>query len=165
MSLYLVAPLLALLAIFQTTLVPVLLPGRVRPDLMLMVVVGWGVVHGNGQAVLWGLGGGMLLDLFAGTPFGLHALTLGAIGLLADTLQTNFFRSNLFIPFATIFVATLIYHIGQAAALQTLGHPIHWSDYIQNVVLLTAVLNTVLMPLVYAVLRRLEHVVRPRLTW
>jgi rod shape-determining protein MreD len=165
MSPYLVLPLLIIIALVQTTLLPIFLPGPVRPDLMLMVVVGWGVVHGNGQAMLWGLGGGLLLDLFSGAPFGLHTFGLGAIGWLADTLQTNFFRSNILIPLATIFVATLLYHIGQAAVMQLLGYTINWAVYVFNVVLPTAILNTALMPLVYFVLRRLDRVVRPRLSW
>lgn len=165
MSPYLVVPLLILVAVIQTTLLPMLMPGPVRPDLMLMLVVGWGVVHGNGQATLWGFGGGILLDLLSGTPFGLHALTLGAIGFLADALQTTFFRSNIFIPLATIFVATLLVYIGSAAAMQTLGYTIPWAIYIFNIVLPTAILNTALMPLVYWALRRLDRVVRPRLTW
>jgi rod shape-determining protein MreD len=165
MSPYLVVPLLALVAIIQTTLLPIFLPGPVRPDLMLMLVVGWGVIHGEGQATLWGFGGGILLDLSSGTPFGLQALTLGAIGFFADTLQTNFFRSNILIPLATIFIATLIYHIAQAAAMQTMGYPVNWGVYIFNVVLPTAILNTALMPFVYWILRRLDRVVRPRLTW
>lgn len=165
MSPYLVIPLLAIVALVQTTILPMLIPGPVRPDLMLMLVVGWGVVHGSGQATLWGFGGGLMLDLVSGTPFGLHALSLGAIGFLADALQTNFFRSNVFIPIATIFIATLMVYIGQAAALQALGTTVPWPVYIFNIVLPTAILNTVLMPLMYWILRRLDRVVRPRLTW
>ncbi|MCC7161374.1 MAG: rod shape-determining protein MreD [Anaerolineae bacterium] len=165
MSPYFVLPLLIIIALIQTTLLPILLPGPVRPDLMLMVVVGWGVVHGSGEAALWGLAGGLLLDLFSGAPFGLHTFALGGIGWLADTLQTNFFRSNLLIPLATIFIATLLYHIGQAAVMQLLGYAINWAFYSFNVVLPTAILNTALMPIVYFILRRLDRVVRPRLTW
>lgn len=165
MSPYLVFPLLILITILQTTLIPMALPGGTRIDLMLMVVVGWGVVHGNGQATLWGLTGGLLLDLFSATPFGLHAVSLGSIGWLADTLQTNFFRANLLVPLATIFIASLLFHIGQAAALQLFGYPINWASYSLNVVMPTAILNTALMPFVYWLLRRLDRVVRPRLTW
>lgn len=165
MSPYLVVPLLFLIAIIQLTIVPSLFPGPVRPDMMLMVVVGWGVVRGNGEAALWGLGGGLILDLFSGAPFGLNAISLGAIGWLADTLQTNFFRSNLLIPLATIFIATLLYHTGQAAVLQALGFTINWAFFTFNVVLPTAILNTALMPIVYWILRRLDRAVRPRLSW
>ena len=165
MSPYLVIPLLAFVAVLQTTLVPLLFPGPVRPDLMLMLVVGWGVVHGEGQAALWGLGGGIFLDLVSGMPFGLHALALGGIGLLVDSLQTNFFRSNIFIPLGIVFISTLMYHLAQAAVMQTLGHPINWINYALSVVVPTALLNTALMPFVYWTLRRLDRVVRPRLTW
>ncbi len=165
MSPYLVVPLLVLIAVLQTTFVPLIFPGPVRPDLMLMLVVGWGVVNEKGQAGLMGLGGGLLLDLVSGTPFGLYAVSLGAIGFVADTLQSNFFRSNILIPLAAIFVATIMVHIAQAAALQALGYTINWAYLVLNVVLPTAILNTVLMPFVYWVLRRLDRVVRPRLTW
>lgn len=165
MSPYLVVPLLILVTIAQITFLPLLWPGAVRPDLMLMLVVGWGVVHGSGQAALWGLGGGLVLDLVSGMPFGLHAISLGIVGWVADALQTNFFRSNILIPFATIFVATILYHIGQAAAMQTLGATVNWAFYLVNIVLPVAIFNTALMPFVYWILRRLDRVVRPRLTW
>lgn len=165
MSPYIVAPLLAVIAILQTSLAPLLPTGQVRPELMLLVVVGWGIVHGGGEAVLWGLGGGIMLDLLSGTPFGLHALTLGAIGLIADLMETNFFRANIFLPPAAAFIATFLYLIPQAAILQTLGYPINWVPYILNVVFPTAVLDAVLMPFVYVILRRADHVVRPRLGW
>lgn len=165
MSPYLVALFLALVTILQTSIVPVILPGQVRPDLILMTVVGWGIVHGSGQAVLWGLGGGIMLDLMSGSPFGLQAATLGAIGLLSDVLQTNFFRSNIFVPLVSIFIATLLYHISQAALMQTLGYPVNWGNYMLGVVLPTTLLNTGLMPFVFYLLRRVDHVVRPRLTW
>lgn len=165
MSPYLVVPLLLFIAITQTTLLPLFLPGSVRPDLMLMMVVGWGVIHGEGQAAMWGLGGGLMLDLFSGAPFGLHTFSLGAIGWIADTLQTNFFRSNILIPLAIIFVAAILYHIGQAAVIQLFGRTINWALYSFNVVMPTAILDTALMPFVYLILRRLDRVVHPRLTW
>jgi cell shape-determining protein MreD len=69
------------------------------------------------------------------------------------------------IPLATIFLATLLYQIGQAAVMQVLGFTINWAFYSFNVVMPTAILNTALMPLVYWILRRLDRAVRPRLTW
>jgi rod shape-determining protein MreD len=164
MSPYLIAPLLALAALLQTTVIP-LLPGGARPDLMLLIVVAWGIVRGKGEATLWGLGGGLFLDLLSGLPFGLQTIGLGAIGLLADLMETNFFRSNLLLPLAAIFVASLLFHIVEAAAMQTLGYSINWSPYVFGVIIPTAILNTLLMPIVYAILRRADHITRPRLTW
>lgn len=149
----------------QATLVPLLPFGSTRPDLLLVVVVAWGIVRGGGQAALWGLGGGLFLDLLSGVPFGLQTLSLSAIGLLADLMETNFFRSNVLLPLAAIFVASFLYHIGEAAALQTFGYPIDWQPWVLGVVFPTAIFNTLLMPLIYALLRRADRSSRPRLTW
>src|SRR5512140_1465644 len=102
MSPYLLLPLFAIVAILQTTLVPLLPFGEARPDLFLVIVVAWGIVRGGGEATLWGLSGGLVLDLFSGVPFGMQTLGLGALGLLGDLMETNFFRSNVLIPLAAI---------------------------------------------------------------
>ena len=93
MSPYLVLPLLILITLIQTTLLPIFLPGPVRPDLMLMVVVGWGVVHGDGQASLWGLVGGLLLDLFSGAPFGRKCRVTRAL-IIKALFTRDWFISN-----------------------------------------------------------------------
>jgi rod shape-determining protein MreD len=165
MSPYLLVPIFALIAVLQATLVPMLPTGEAKPDLMLLVVVAWGIVQGGDEAVIWGLAGGLFLDLLSGVPFGVQTLALGAIGLLADLLETNFFRSNILLPLAAIFVATLLYHMLIGATLQTLGYPISWEPFLLGVVLPTAGLNTVLMPIVYGILRRVEHEAHPRLSW
>ncbi len=165
MNPYLLIPLLAVLALAQTTLTPMLPADWARPDLLLILVVAWGIVRGSGEATLWGLGGGLLLDLLSGVPFGLQTLGLAAVGLLADLMETNFFRSNILIPLAAIFVATLLFHIIEAAAMQTTGYPIDWQPFLFRIVIPTAGVNTLLMPIVYLLLRRLDRVEHPRLTW
>jgi rod shape-determining protein MreD len=162
---YLLVPLFALIAVVQATLVPLLPTGAAKPDIMLLIVVAWGIVRGGGEAALWGLAGGLFLDLLSGVPFGVQTLGLGAIGLLADLMETNFFRSNVLLPLAAIFVATLLYHILQAAILQTFGYPINWDPFLLSVILPSAIFNTLLMPIVYGIVRRADRLANPRLTW
>ena len=158
-------PLLALTAIVQATLVPLLPTGDARPDLILLIVVARGIVRGGGEATVWGLGGGLLLDLLSGAPFGVQTLGLVAVGLLADLMETNFFRSNILLPLAAIFIATFLFHIVEAAAMQTAGYPMDWPTFLTRVVFPTALFNTALMPFVYAILRRIDRSAHPRLTW
>ncbi|MGB8643806.1 MAG: rod shape-determining protein MreD [Anaerolineae bacterium] len=165
MSPYLLLPLFALVAVIQTTLVPLLPTGDAKPDLFLVIVVAWGIVRGGGEATLWGLGGGLVLDVLSGVPFGLQTLGLGALGLLADLMETTFFRANILIPLAAILVATFIYHVLEAAAMQTLGYPIVWESFLTRVVLPTAIFNTLLMPFIFSALRRIHQRGHPRLTW
>ncbi len=153
------------MAIIQTTLLPLLPFGEAKPDLFLVIVVAWGIVRGGGEATLWGLGGGLVLDLFSGVPFGMQTLGLGALGLLGDLMETNFFRSNVLIPLAAIVIATFLYHVLEAAGMQSLGYQVLWEPFLSSVVLPTAIFNTVLMPFVYAGLRRIHQREHPRLTW
>ncbi len=165
MSPYLLAPLLTLTAIVQATLVPLLPTGDAKPDLILLIVVAWGIVRGGGEATLWGLGGGLVLDLLSSAPFGVQTLGLVAVGLLADLMETNFFRSNILLPLAAIFIATFLFHIVEAAGMQTAGYPIAWQSFLTGVVFPTALFNTALMPIFYGLLRRLDRSTHPRLTW
>jgi rod shape-determining protein MreD len=165
MSPYLLVPIFAIVSVIQATLVPLLPTGVAKPDLMLLIVVSWGIVQGGGESGVWGLTGGLFLDLMSGAPFGVQTIALGAIGFLADLMETNFFRSNVLLPLAAIFVASLLYHILMGAMFQTLGYPISWEPFLINVVFPTAGINTVLMPAAYALLRRMERLANPRLTW
>lgn len=165
MSPYLLVPILALIALLQATLVPLLPTGEAKPDLMLVIVVGWGIVQGGGESLVWGLAGGLFLDLMSGMPFGVQTIALGAIGMLADAMETNFFRSNMLLPLVAIFIASLLYHIVIGATLQTFGYPISWETFLFSIVLPSAGMNTILMPITYNLLRRLEHIANPRLTW
>ncbi len=165
MTPYLLIPVFAILAAMQVTLVPMLPTGDARPDLLLVLVVAWGIVRGGGEATLWGLGAGLFLDLISGVPFGVQTLGLAAVGLLADLMETNFFRSNILIPLAAIFVATFLFHILEAAFLQTVGYPINWELLFFRVIIPAAMVNTALMPVVYGIVRRIYHSAHPRLTW
>jgi rod shape-determining protein MreD len=165
MSPYLLVPGLAFAAIVQATLVPLLPTGEARPDLLLLFVVAWGIVRGGGEATVWGLAGGIFLDLLSGVPFGVQTLGLTAVGLLADAMETNFFRSNLLLPLAAIFVATFLFHIVEGAAMQTVGYPISWQPFLLRAVFPTAIFNTILMPVVYGLLRWIDRTAHPRLTW
>ena len=53
-----------------------------RPDLVLLLAASWSILRGTHEGSLAGVGGGLLLDLFSATPFGLNAALLGLMGLV-----------------------------------------------------------------------------------
>src|ERR1700704_1073561 len=74
---YLLGGLLLLpAAVLQVTLAPRLEVFGAFPNLVLLVVVGWTLVRGAGAGIRWGIAGGLLLDLLAPGPLGVHALAL-----------------------------------------------------------------------------------------
>ncbi len=160
-----VVPALALAAILQATFVPLLAIGGFKVDLPLLIVVAWGLLGAPGQAAVWGLLAGLFLDLLSGLPFGTQTLALTSIGLLLGLTQTTIFRTNLILPPAAAFAATFAYNIVILAILNTLGWAIQWDDYALRVILPTAILNMLALPLVYFPLQRLYHRWYPRVEW
>jgi len=90
--------------------------GRVRilgakPDLMLTLVVFFGVFLGGRRGLEAGLAAGLLLDIFALDYFWLNTFTFGITGLLAGVLGLKVIRESrmtqtLLVFFFTIFFMT-----------------------------------------------------------
>ncbi len=165
MSLWFLIPLLGLIAVAQTTLVPLIAIGGLKMDLPLMVVVAWGLTSLPGEAVIWGFIAGAFLDLLSGMPFGTQTFALTIIGLLLGLVQTTIFRSNVILPPVAMALSTLAYNVLVLAVLSTLGWQIAWANYLVRVTLPTALLNTITLPIAYFPLRRLYRRLRPQVEW
>lgn len=149
MSIY--ASILILVAgvVLQSSLAPHLAVIGVKPNVVLPMVVAWSVVRGASEGVVWGFIGGLLLDLLSGAPVGISALTLTLVGFATNLGETAVFKSSLVLPLATVFAATLFNDGIQILLLQALGWDLTWVEAMARVALPTAILNAVLMPLVY----------------
>jgi rod shape-determining protein MreD len=163
MTLWLLIPFLLLVAIVQVTLIPLVSIAGYKIDLALMIVVAQALVGSPGTAAQWGFIVGLFLDLASGLPFGMHALTLTVIGLLMDLGQAAFFRGNVLAPPIAMISATLVYNILILAILALLSWSISWGDYLFRIILPSAILNTLAMPLAYFPLQWLQRQIRPRL--
>jgi len=163
MTLWLLIPFLLLVAVVQITLLPRIPVLGYRPDLALIVVVAQGLVGTPGSAAQWGFIVGLFLDLGSGLPFGIQALVLTAIGLLMDLGQAIFFRGNVIAPPLAMISATLVYDILILAILTLFSWSIDWGDYLLLVILPAAILNTLVLPLVYFPLQWLRRGTRPQL--
>jgi rod shape-determining protein MreD len=165
MSYWYIVPVLGTSAFLQSTLVPLLAIGGWKIDLPLLVVVSWGLLAVPGEAGLWGFIAGIFLDLFSGLPFGTQTLALTSIGLLMGLTQTTIFTTNVILPPAAIFIATVAYDVLILAIISTVGTPVQWNDYMIYRILPTAILNTFVLPLVYFPLLRLQRRVYPQIEW
>lgn len=157
MTLWLVIPLLILVAIVQIAWLPLIPIFGFKIDLALIVVVTWGLLGPLGQAAQWGFIVGILLDLASGLPFGIHTFTLTVIGLLVGLGQRTFFRGNLIAPPATMLAAALLDHVLILAFLALFNRSIPWGDYLLRITLPSAMLNTLAAALVYLPLEILQR--------
>jgi rod shape-determining protein MreD len=130
-------------------------------------------LRGSGEGTLWALIAGVAMDLVSGAPFGMSTLPLLVIGFGVGLSQRGVFRSDfgmrdLVFPILAIPAATLIYQSAMLAWLKAFGWPATWGEGLSRVVLPSIIVNTLLMPIAYWLLRLLSHrdeLRAGRMTW
>ncbi|MEA2684400.1 MAG: hypothetical protein QOK05_2728 [Chloroflexota bacterium] len=114
-------PVLVVLAIVQTSLVPALQVGPATPQLVLVWVLCWAVIRGRGEALAWAIGGGLILDLLSQMPPGAHLLALSAVTFLADLGHRVMQGSTALFAAAAVFAGSLLYGLLLLATLALTG--------------------------------------------
>jgi rod shape-determining protein MreD len=154
-SIYLVIPLLLVVAVVQTSIMPYLTIWGVFPDLPLLVVVGWSLLRGSREGVIWGFVAGIAVDLFSGAPFGAATIALIAAGFLAGLGEATVFRTHILLPLVAMFLATIVYDLVFLLIVQISGQTVAWVDSLSRIILLSAVLNALLTPMIFWIMRLL----------
>jgi rod shape-determining protein MreD len=138
-------PFLALLAVLQSSILSYwrLLDGR--PDLVLIAVVAWGLTGRARETMVWGLIGGLFLDLFSGLPVGTSSLVLVLIAYLASFLEGRFWEANLLLPLVVMLIASLVYHFFGFGAIVLSGRGIDFVMALSRIILPSTFLNLLLV--------------------
>jgi len=144
-------------ATLQTSALPLLSIGGLVPDLMLLVVVSWSILRGSRAALSLALGGGLLLDLLSGGPFGAATVALVASSLVTGLEQLNLFRDSLWLPLLAGILATLLYNGSYLMMLTLFGRTVAVGPTVQQVILPLTALNVAVMYPVYWGMRWLHR--------
>jgi len=156
-TVYLVVPLLFVVALLQSTLVPHLSIWGVFADLPLLVVVSWSLLRGSREGAIWGFIAGLAVDLFSGAPFGAATLSLIVAGLLGGLGQATVYRTHIALPVIMIFLTTIVYDLLFLLIVQISAQPVDWLGSLFRIVLPSAMLNAVLTPPVFLTMRWLYN--------
>lgn len=138
-------PLLIILAILQTTVLADIHFFDGRPDIILLVVIGWALAGGDRQAMVWGLVGGFLLDAFSGLPPGSTAISLIIIAFLVSLYAGRVWETNLLMPLGITLAASLLFHMLTLVWLFALGRSIDLQSAFTRVILPSTILNLFLI--------------------
>lgn len=118
------------------------------PDLVLVLVVSWSLLHGPGVGAAVGLGAGWLLDVVPpGSPgLGLQALTYAAAGALAGRFRVQGPVSAPLVAAVSLAASALVEGVGVLRAL-AVSAPV---DLVGSLLgcLLTATVAVVVVPVV-----------------
>ena len=161
-SIYLLLLGLILVVLVQATLLNRVRILGVQPDLLLVIVVCWSLLHGFQDGLLWAFAGGLGIDLVAGLPLGASPLALMPVALFSSLGRSSVYASNTWLPVLLVAAATPLHGWVLLLIRQLLGASIDWLAATQHVVLPAIVPNALLALIVARLLRKLT--VRPVVT-
>jgi rod shape-determining protein MreD len=146
-------------AILQVTLAPRLDLLGVFPNLVLLAVVGWTLVRGAAAGIRWAIVGGLLLDLVAPGPLGVHALALVVAAYLCGFQQRSFAPDPVLLPGAAGALATVAYNLVLVGLSELGAHPVALLPVLKVWVVPSALYDAALMPFAFLLLLRLDRAV------
>jgi len=148
--------------IFQTTISPYLEISGVHPDLVLVLVIGWVILRGWQEGVMWALLGGLSLDLMSAAPFGLFTLCLTLVAFITSLVHGLTFGSSIVLPLSLTFPLSLLFNGVALLLLAFGGRPVIWGEALATVLMPAAIFNTVSMLLVFPLLYLLNRWLNPQ---
>jgi len=159
-SVFLAVPLMVILTVFQTAVLPHFPVLGVVFSLPFLVALAWGLLRGVNEGVIWAFIAGFFLDLFTIAPIGGLALTY-MIAVFAAVLISELLPKNrLVIPMILAAIATIIQQLLYAIYLGLFGYNI--VQTIGPSLLPTVLLQTILILPVFWLLYLLQRAVWPK---
>lgn len=149
----LIALMFLLSLILPGTLFHFLSWSGIKPDLLMLLTIYIAMHHRMSASVYWGLGAGLLEDMYLGRYIGMYAFTLAVVAFLSNWLSERWYRENYLL---TIFLVFCVSAAGQfIVAFLGLGSGLQWSlGDIVRLVFGVALYNALLVPITYPWIHR-----------
>ena len=156
-------PLMAALAILQSSVLGMLRLLDGSADLVLIAVVSWSLTGRMHESMILAMVGGLLLDLLSGAPFGLTAVGLVLVAYFVSFLEGRFWEANFLIPLGVMTASAVIFHANMALAAALSGRPVDLDLAISRVFLPSAVFDVLLsLPAAQLAIRVRDSLFAPR---
>jgi rod shape-determining protein MreD len=152
---------LALCSVLQTVVLPPPLGQAVRPDLALVLVIGWATLRGWEEGLLAGLIGGFFVDLTSAAPLGIHIVRLGLVGLGAGLVMSQLARTSPLIPISVAGIASIGGFLLTVVGLQASGRLVPFERTLVLDAIPTAAVTAIGMAVLFPLLRACERRLYP----
>lgn len=127
----------------------------VTPDLILVVVISLALLQGPTVGATSGFAGGLLRDLLLEAPKGVTGLAFLVVGYLVGSTRPYVQSTSVLLPVAGVFLGSFAGSVLYIVISILLGVTPDPAGRILRVVLLTSIYNTLLVPFVYPLVRKL----------
>lgn len=135
-------------ALLQATFFPAAAWLNIIPDFALVLLLVWSASRGVEEGLLWAFGLGLWIDFLTLDPLGTHVLPLLTVAIIGGLARGRLFRSGLVLPAVAVIGATFTYRLVEMIVKVFSGRTVEMTGEIR-LALLAALLNVLLVPLVY----------------
>lgn len=139
---------LMFVTLLQATFFPATMLLNIVPDFALVLLLVWSASRGLEEGLLWAFGLGLWLDFLTLDPLGTHVLPLLVVAVIGGLTRGRLFRSGLVLPAVAVIGATVAYRLIEMLVKVFTGRVVELTGEIR-LALLAALLNVLLVPLVY----------------
>ena len=159
-SIYLAVPLIILLGVVETAVLPHFPILGVSPQLAFLVALTWGLLYGLEEGATWAFFAGIFTDLFSISPMGISSLAfiggITAVIFIKQALPT----SRVILPLVLAGIATVISFIIEIVLLRLFGTITNFQSV--SVLPTTILINILAILPIYWLLYMIDRTVRPR---
>lgn len=149
--------------IIQSSILPALSIGQIKPNLMLIVVAAYSFMLGDRAGIFVGCLGGIVQDIFYGQVLGLSGIIYALIGYFCGKFKNLLYVEDLSFPLLMIAISDFAYGFLNYIFLFLVRNRLYLRTFIRIIILpemlYTVLLGIVIYPLLSFVYRR---VLRPK---
>lgn len=155
-----VALIIAISFLLQSTVFKALSIGSISPNMMIIVTSSFGFMRGKKEGLWVGFFCGLLEDIFYGRLLGMHAMIYMYIGYVNGYFNHIFYGEDIKLPLSLISASELVYGLGTYVIMFVMRSRFDFSYYLVRIILpelvYTIILTLVFYRLIYSINRRLE---------
>ncbi|MGE0058006.1 MAG: hypothetical protein AB7P33_01565 [Dehalococcoidia bacterium] len=152
MSYYVGIPLLFLTAAAEASVLPMFQVGGLQPNPVLVLLIGWLMVRGAGEAFLFIPIGGIFLGLVDPAPMGTALLALAPMALLQEVRGSQLREGGFLITILFTVAMTIVFNLVYLLVYTLAGESGSLFGALTRVILPTAFLNVIILFPIYVVL-------------
>lgn len=157
--------ILTILAAFviQSTVLPYIAIGEIKPNLMLIVTASYAFLLGDRPGILVGVLCGLLQDIFFGPVIGFSSMVYAVIGYLCGKFKNLLYVEDLSFPLVMIGVSDFAYGFLNYVFMFLVRNRLYLGFYTKTIILPEAIYTMVLGVVIYPLLSLLyRKLLRPK---
>ncbi len=156
MERFLFTIVLMFVTLLQSTFFPAMELLNIIPDFALVLLLVWSASRGMEEGLLWAFGLGLWMDFLTLDPLGTHVIPLLAVALIGGAVRGKLFRSGAVLPVVAVAGATIVYRVIGVLIQTFSGQGVEVTGE-ARLAILAALLNALLVPLVYGFLLMMDR--------